>query len=68
MKFILVTTGVKANELSEIVYEKKSSTLCFKYKTRTYTLKVTESIGSYIKINSDDTIEIINNEAIFQHK
>lgn len=63
MKVILSTPNFSLEKISEMEFDPKTSTLTFKHGKKVYSAIVEDSLGSFVKVYSDDSIEIINYEA-----
>lgn len=63
-KVILVTNKIKKEEIKNIKYSKKDNQVTFECKGKVYSVPVEESIGSYIKVYEDDSLDIINKVAV----
>lgn len=63
MKVILSTPNFSLEKITELRFDPETSMLIFKYGHKTYSVAVEDTLGCYVKVYKDDSIEIINHEA-----
>ncbi len=65
-KFIIITNGIKYNDLKQMKIENNIFTC--KYKNRNYKADIEECVSSFIKIDDEGEIEIINEECELKNR
>lgn len=63
MKVILTTQSHDPDQIKDLKYNTENNSLEYNYNGRVYTVEIEESVTSYVKVNEEDKIEIINLEA-----